>query len=373
VQPGAALTAMYMTRATYLTFFGEPRGASAGLHHHDGEHEEVDGEEHELELATVGAHPRSLSAAAAHGDEGSASDESHGAADGSGADVAGDHHDGDHHDGPHESGPLLLVPIVILAVFAAFVGLANATPLGEDWEQIKKYVEPRPTPVLVEEYLVEAGPGASLGVTVPRTDVLQAADVVQAEAAEGEKAVGCGFTTPEPGTVCFFPAVTHAEPKFAKILLSLGVVAAAYAVAIAFNVAYYGRKDKRLVGLTQRSRILGGGYRFLANKYYLDALYENVIVHAVAHPIAKATYWVNQHVIDRVVNESGVGTRKTAEWVYRNIDQRVVDGAVNASGTVTSETGHALQPVQSGKVGMYGALLFGAATVGAIVLVILNV
>ena len=27
---GAALTAMYMTRATYLTFFGEPRGAAAG-------------------------------------------------------------------------------------------------------------------------------------------------------------------------------------------------------------------------------------------------------------------------------------------------------------------------------------------------------
>jgi NADH-quinone oxidoreductase subunit L len=46
---------------------------------------------------------------------------------------------------------------------------------------------------------------------------------------------------------------------------------------------------------------------------------------------------------------------------------------VNASGAVASETGHALQPVQSGKVNQYGALLFGAATVGAIVLVILNV
>ncbi len=56
-----------------------------------------------------------------------------------------------------------------------------------------------------------------------------------------------------------------------------------------------------------------------------------------------------------------------------NIDQRVVDGAVNASGTVASETGHGLQPVQSGKVNQYGALLFGAAAVGAIVLVILNV
>ena len=51
----------------------------------------------------------------------------------------------------------------------------------------------------------------------------------------------------------------------------------------------------------------------------------------------------------------------------------VVDGAVNASGLVASESGHALQPVQSGKVNQYGALLFGGAMVGAIVLILLNV
>ena len=57
---GAVLTAMYMTRATYLTFFGEPRGASAGEFHGD-EH----GEEHEMEHISVGApEPRSLSSAA---------------------------------------------------------------------------------------------------------------------------------------------------------------------------------------------------------------------------------------------------------------------------------------------------------------------
>ena len=36
------------------------------------------------------------------------------------------------------------MPIVILAVFATFSGFANATPLGEGWEYVKKYVEPRP-------------------------------------------------------------------------------------------------------------------------------------------------------------------------------------------------------------------------------------
>ena len=40
---------------------------------------------------------------------------------------------------------------------------------------------------------------------------------------------------------------------------------------------------------------------------------------------------------------------------------------------VATGTGEALRPMQSGKVNQYGALLFGAAAVAAIVLVIVNV
>jgi NADH-quinone oxidoreductase subunit L len=98
-----------------------------------------------------------------------------------------------------------------------------------------------------------------------------------------------------------------------------------------------------------------------------------VIVRSVAHPISKAVYWVNQHIIDRAVDDAGRGSRRAGEFVYHGIDQRIVDGAVNASGTVATESGHALQPVQSGRINQYGALLFGAAAVAAIVLVIINV
>ena len=55
------------------------------------------------------------------------------------------------------------------------------------------------------------------------------------------------------------------------------------------------------------------------------------------------------------------------------VDQGAVDGAVNGSGTVATGTGEAIRPMQSGKVNQYGALLFGAAAVAAIVLVIVNV
>ncbi len=362
---GAALTAMYMTRATYLTFFGEPRGAAAG-HGHDDAH----AEEHEMEHISIGApEPRSLGAAANahvedhHDDHGDGHHDDHG--DG--------HHDD--HGGPHESGPLILVPIVILAFFAIFAGFVNPTPLasrfGEGVELLKKYVEPRPTAVVTEEFLA-SGPGESV-VLVDGVAYAPSVTPAAEGGEEGAAKTGCGFAAPEAGTVCFFPSVTHAEPKFTKILLSLGIVGAAYAVAIAFNVAFYGRRDKRLVGLTERNKVLRGGFLFLKNKYYLDALYENVIVRAVAHPIAKMAYWINQNVLDATVNGVGIGTRRSGQWVYDNLDQKIVDGAVNGSGWAASEAGHAMQSTQSGKIGQYGALLFGAATVGAIVLVLVNV
>ena len=56
-------------------------------------------------------------------------------------------------------------------------------------------------------------------------------------------------------------------------------------------------------------------------------------MHGIAHPIAQAAYWTNQHILDGIVNGVGRAGRTTGDWVYRNIDQRVVDGAVNASGT----------------------------------------
>ena len=92
-----------------------------------------------------------------------------------------DGHDGhdDHHDAPHESGPLLLVPIVILAVLSATVGFLNATPIGEDWERFKVYIEPRSAAVEIEDYLVATGPGESIELRNPMVvapGVLEAGD-----------------------------------------------------------------------------------------------------------------------------------------------------------------------------------------------------
>ncbi len=371
---GAVLTAMYMTRATYLTFFGEPRGASAGEHHGD-EH----GEEHEMEHISVGApEPRSLSSAAntghAHGGEGSASDEPHGGHGGSEADDGSDHHD----DGPHESGPLIIVPIVILASLALVAGLANPTPLasrfGEGVEALKTYVEPRATPVAFEQVIAAGGPGESLTIVDGRPQaVAERRSRGGPRAKRARRSRAAASTTPNPVPPASSPPSAMPSRSSPRSCCRSASSRWATPSPSAFNVQFYGRRNKRLVGLTERSRFMRGGFLFLKNKYYLDALYENVIVRAIAHPIAKGTDWFNQNVIDAAVNDVGKGARRTGEWVYDNIDQKVVDGAVDGSGWIASESGHGLQPTQSGKVSQYGALLFGAAAVGAIVLVLVNV
>ncbi len=88
---GAAMTAAYMTRCIYLTFFGEWRGRAEGV-------------------PAVDAH--------ATGDDGH-----------QGAHGAHDDHADAHHGVPHESGPRITVPLIILSALAIGAGLLNL-PVG---------------------------------------------------------------------------------------------------------------------------------------------------------------------------------------------------------------------------------------------------
>lgn len=360
---GAFLTAAYMTRATYLTFFGQPRGASAGEHHEEESHD---------------SH-------AAHDDH---------------ADHGHDAHDSHASHGPHESGWLITAPLIILATLALSSGFLNALPFGEKFENFKKWVEPsaevvNPTGIA---YVVGGVGEARIASNPPTEPVAPDAEVVtdseHATATEGEvgpemlrstAASGedshsaeeghhyspCGTKTPEQG-VCVAPQLNHAPFKWSKAGLSMLIVFAGFLLSLLVCIQLYEKKNKKFVGLTERNKVLGFGYKVLVNKYYLDVLYEKIIVRSIAHPISAAVYKFNQKVLDGVVNGAGTTAKGIAGWVYRNIDQRVVDGAVNGTGNVAQGAGSALRPVQSGKVNQYGALLFGAAAIGALVLVIVN-
>jgi NADH-quinone oxidoreductase subunit L len=222
------------------------------------------------------------------------------------------------HGVPHESPAVMVAPLWILAGLAVLGGLANLPQAAADWipgfgglaHRIETWAEP--------------------------VEFLEQFET---------------FAVPEP-------------------LLWVALAGTALALAgIGLAYLYYWR-DKGPHGLTSRSRLAHGGYTFLANKYYLDHLYTDVIVASIKGPIARAVYWFDRNVIDRVVNSTAEGARDSGRLVYRYIDQGVVDRAVNEIGDGAELGGEGLRVIQSGRVQQYGALLFGAAAVLAVVFVI---
>ncbi|MGI8936759.1 MAG: NADH-quinone oxidoreductase subunit 5 family protein [Iamia sp.] len=224
---------------------------------------------------------------------------------------------------PHESGPRIVIPLVILAGLAAIAGFTNLPDSG--------ILSGTPEALALRfEHFVEP-----VNATFP------------AEAEVG-------------------PAFNH--PEFDILIAITSTTLAGFA---AFLMYLWYWKDKGPHGLTQRNVVARFGYRLLENKYYLDVLYTDIIVGSVKGPIAKATNWVNQNIIDGVVNLVGRSARDAGDFVYDQVDQKIVDTIVTGSGATAEGTGQLLRKSQSGKVQTYGAYLFGAATVLAGVFVII--
>jgi NADH-quinone oxidoreductase subunit L len=161
-----------------------------------------------------------------------------------------------------------------------------------------------------------------------------------------------------------FAFVERPPIAFNPILAVVSVLIALIGVGIAY--AYY---DGRLPhGVTERNRAAHRGYVFLVNKYYLDYLYENVIVAGIKGPIAAGVYWFDQHIIDNVLNYTARGAREAAHITYDYIDQRGVDGIVNGIGAITGESGGVVRRIQTGRLQLYAFMLVAAVVVFAGVL-----
>ena len=256
---GAAVTAAYMTRVVYLTFFGTYRG----------------------------------------------------------------------HGHPHESGPRILGPLYVLAFFAVVAGLFNM-PKGfqlwpEAWqERFGHYVEP---------------------------------------------------------VAAYFPAIGHAKPSWSLAIVS--TLVALTGAGLAWRYYFKGvqrRSEAEGAPLTEigdgpvsRGGLPRAVHTALVNKYYFDHLYTGVIVKAVKGPLAKATYWSNQRIIDGAVNQAGRQSVAAGRAVYDHVDQALIDNViVDGSGRASDGAGEGLRTMQTGKVQQYAAILFAAATVlaGVFILVL---
>jgi NADH-quinone oxidoreductase subunit L len=147
----------------------------------------------------------------------------------------------------------------------------------------------------------------------------------------------------------------HGEfsPLVAAISLSVAIIGWLTAWLI------YGRKP-----LTEPvdplEKPLGPVYTVLKNKYYVDELYNAIIVQpAIRFAGFCATF--DRVVVDAIVNAVGRFGRWLSSWLKRAIDNPIVDGAVNAVGKVTTWCGEFMRATQTGKVQNY--LLVAAVTV----------
>jgi len=214
------------------------------------------------------------------------------------------------HGHPHESPPTITVPLIVLAVLSVLAGFINASVFGI--EKFTEWVEPSVA----------------------------------------------------------FPELVHAEFDGGTAVISVTI--AMVGIGIAAFLWFRREELGPFRGLTERNAAARAGYRFLENKYYLDALYENVIVGSIKGAIARASYWVNQRVIDGAVNGIGEGATRVGRFAYDVVDQEVVDGAVNGVAVSTGQTGGLLRYVQSGRVQRYALMLFAAVGLLSLALLIFN-
>ena len=148
----------------------------------------------------------------------------------------------------------------------------------------------------------------------------------------------------------------HGFSTLYNIILPVGSVAIAL-TAVGLGWMLFARGRPRFDILASPFSWL---YRFVENKYYLDDLYLKGIVRPIQYPLAAATYWTSQHILDGIVNGTASGTIAGSKFAYNQIDQQVVDFAVNGAAGITGWSGGILRYVQTGNVQRYAAVLFAA-------------
>ncbi len=197
----------------------------------------------------------------------------------------------------HESPPLMYVPLIVLAVGAALLGLLGV---------------PAEVPVL----------GPLLGNN-PFHHFLA-----------------------EQFSQWHYAHLPHVEFNGSVMLISIVMAG----LGIGLGYLLYGRKP---LGEGQRDPLerLGVIWTLLRNKYYIDEIYRATVIRA-AIGLADVFFRFDQGVIDTIVNLVG---KLTERWSYVSglFDTYVIDGIVNGVGRVTSAVGEELRFIQTGRVQNY--------------------
>jgi NADH-quinone oxidoreductase subunit L len=136
-----------------------------------------------------------------------------------------------------------------------------------------------------------------------------------------------------PGGVARVPAGVVQEGSDSQTEgLELGLMAVSTAAAIAgIGIAWFFflRNTRAADEMTQR---LGGVHRVLANKYYVDEIYDAALVQPI-----------------RIVSEEGL---------WKVVDIGVIDRSVNGVGDIVGGSSEVMRRIQTGSVRVYAASVF---------------
>jgi NADH-quinone oxidoreductase subunit L len=304
----ALMTAFYMFRLMYMTFYGGYRGPAW----------ETAAPVSSVAAAHGVSHPAD---AHAHGHASQSShDVSHGPAE---PHAAAGHGHGAWH-GPHESPGAMTYPLMALAVgavVAGFLGIPAAIlPSGS---AIERFLEP--------SFTASAMAGTA--------------------AAPPEAAHAAAQTT----EVAHDEAETHMSRAGEIGLMGFSVLIAVIGILAARK--FYVTSPEISVDLAQR---FSGAHRILSNKYYVDELYDATAISGTK-AAARGLWTVDRQVVDGAVNGAGWVTLFSA-WLSGLSDRVVVDGAVNGVGWTAEESSYWFRRLQTGLVQNYALLmLFGVA------------
>ena len=149
--------------------------------------------------------------------------------------------------------------------------------------------------------------------------------------------------------------------------IDLGLAAAGLAAAVAGLWLGWVAFGPPAADRTDRDRVeVPVLYPLLRQKYYLDHAALG-LVWVIRQPAARAVNWVNDYVIDGVVNGVGALCQRLAGLLYGGVDQHGIDGVVHGLSWGTSGMGGMIRRIQSGRVQQYAGLLVAGLLLLAVV------
>jgi NADH-quinone oxidoreductase subunit L len=140
--------------------------------------------------------------------------------------------------------------------------------------------------------------------------------------------------------------------------LELGLMAVSFLIAI-FGMflgwVFYERRPELPEQLAESAR---GAYRLVANKYFIDELYDKVVL-APYYGLCRASAWFDKTIVDGLVNAAGYVTLG-GSYVSVGFDTYIVDGLVNATGYIVRFFSWMFRKLQTGIVQSYAtAMILG--------------